>query len=162
MCLFKKQTTTTKQKIKYKNPCQSWELNPGALAPQSDAPHLRHRDIIISSFYYGYRTLYIHTIETFKSGLMRTLTDSHHFYTVRQCSQLKGPYPVNKHEAGTPFPKIFIIFFTIERTNNITCTKAQILILVSRQAFYQRAWLKKSPRHVSTLVARFLACQGRI
>jgi len=29
--------TTTKQKIKHKNPCRSRGLNPGALAPKADA-----------------------------------------------------------------------------------------------------------------------------
>ena len=55
----------------------------------------------------------------------------------------------------------FVNFFTdrelssslYNQVNSATCTKAQIVILVSRQSFYQRAWLKKSPRHVSTLVA---------
>jgi len=37
-----KNTTTTKQKIKHRNPCQSRELNPGTLAPQSDALPLDH------------------------------------------------------------------------------------------------------------------------
>jgi len=32
-----------KQKIKYKNPCRSWELNPGTLAPKADALPLHHR-----------------------------------------------------------------------------------------------------------------------
>jgi len=32
-----KNTTTTKQKIKHKNPCHNRELNPGPLAPNADA-----------------------------------------------------------------------------------------------------------------------------
>jgi len=32
-----KNTTTTKQKLKHKNPCRSRELNPGPLAPTADA-----------------------------------------------------------------------------------------------------------------------------
>ena len=38
-----KNTTTTKQKIKPKNPCRSRELNPGTLAPKADALPLHHR-----------------------------------------------------------------------------------------------------------------------
>jgi len=40
-----KNTTTTKPKknIKHKNPCRSWELNPGPLAPKVDALPLHHR-----------------------------------------------------------------------------------------------------------------------
>ena len=39
MCFGEKSktTTTTKHKIKHKKPCQNRELNPGPLAPQSDA-----------------------------------------------------------------------------------------------------------------------------
>ena len=36
--------TTTKQKDKVKNPCQTWESNPGPHAPQSDALPLDHQD----------------------------------------------------------------------------------------------------------------------
>jgi len=45
MCFWtkSKNTTTTKQKIKHKNPCQSRGLNPGALAPKADALPLHHR-----------------------------------------------------------------------------------------------------------------------
>ena len=32
----RKHTTTTKQKIKHKNPCRSRELNPGPLSPKAD------------------------------------------------------------------------------------------------------------------------------
>jgi len=39
----KNTTTTTKQKIKHKNPCRSRELNPGPLAPKADALPLHHR-----------------------------------------------------------------------------------------------------------------------
>jgi len=38
-----KNTTTTKQKIKHKNPCRSRELNSGPLAPKADALTLHHR-----------------------------------------------------------------------------------------------------------------------
>jgi len=38
-----KNTTTTKQKIKPKNPCRSRELNPGPLVPKADALSLHHR-----------------------------------------------------------------------------------------------------------------------
>jgi len=38
-----KNKTTTKQKIKHKNPCRSRELNPGPLAPKADALPLHHR-----------------------------------------------------------------------------------------------------------------------
>jgi len=38
-----KNTTTTKQKIKHKNPCRSRGLNPGPLAPKADALPLHHR-----------------------------------------------------------------------------------------------------------------------
>jgi len=38
-----KNTTTTKQKIKQKNPCRSRGLNPGALAPKANALPLHHR-----------------------------------------------------------------------------------------------------------------------
>jgi len=38
-----KNTTTTKQKSKHKNPYQRRELNPRPLAPQSDALPLDHR-----------------------------------------------------------------------------------------------------------------------
>jgi len=38
-----KNTTTTKQKIKHKNPCQSWQLNPGPLAPKADVLPLHHQ-----------------------------------------------------------------------------------------------------------------------
>jgi len=37
-----KTTTTTKQKIKYKDPYWSQELNPGPLAPKADALTLHH------------------------------------------------------------------------------------------------------------------------
>ena len=39
MCFGEKSkfTTTTKQKIKHKNPCRSRELNTGPLAPKADA-----------------------------------------------------------------------------------------------------------------------------
>jgi len=45
MCLWtkSKNTTTTKQKIKPKNPCRSRELNPGTLAPKADALPLQDR-----------------------------------------------------------------------------------------------------------------------
>jgi len=36
-------TTTTKQNIKHKNPCRSWEFNPGPLAPKADLLPLHHR-----------------------------------------------------------------------------------------------------------------------
>jgi len=39
----KNTTTTTKQKIKHKNPCRSRGLNPGTLAPKADALPLHHR-----------------------------------------------------------------------------------------------------------------------
>jgi len=39
-----KNTRTTIQKSKHKNLCQSRDLNPGPLAPQSDALPLDHRD----------------------------------------------------------------------------------------------------------------------
>jgi len=45
-CVFwtkSKNTTTTKPKIKHKNPCRSRELNPGPLAPKADALSLHHR-----------------------------------------------------------------------------------------------------------------------
>jgi len=38
-----KNTTTTIQNIKHKNPCQSRELNPGPLAPKAGALPLHHR-----------------------------------------------------------------------------------------------------------------------
>ena len=38
-----KNTSTTKHKIKHKNPCRSRELNPGHLAPKADALPLHHR-----------------------------------------------------------------------------------------------------------------------
>jgi len=38
-----KNTTTTKQKMKHKNPCRSRELIPGTLAPKADALPLHHR-----------------------------------------------------------------------------------------------------------------------
>jgi len=38
-----KNTTTTKQNIKHKNPCRSRGLNPGRLAPKADALPLHHR-----------------------------------------------------------------------------------------------------------------------
>jgi len=38
-----KNTKTTKQKIKHKNPCQSRELNLGPLAPKAVALTLHHR-----------------------------------------------------------------------------------------------------------------------
>jgi len=38
-----KNTTTTKQKIKHKNPCRSRVLNRGHLAPKADALPLHHR-----------------------------------------------------------------------------------------------------------------------
>ena len=38
-----KNTTTTKQKIKPKNPCLSRELNPGQVAPKADALPLPHQ-----------------------------------------------------------------------------------------------------------------------
>jgi len=38
-----KNTTTTAQKIKHKNPCLSRGLNPGPLAPKADALPLPHR-----------------------------------------------------------------------------------------------------------------------
>jgi len=38
-----KNTTTTIQKIKHKNPCLSQGLNPGPLAPKGDALPLHHR-----------------------------------------------------------------------------------------------------------------------
>jgi len=44
-CVFgqkSKKTTTTKQKIKHKNPCRSRALNPGPL-PKADALLLHHR-----------------------------------------------------------------------------------------------------------------------
>jgi len=80
---------------------------------------------------------------------------------------MKGPNPVNKHEAEASFPKIFIIYLPLKglacnQVKSAACTKAQIIILVSRQSFDQRAWLKKTPRHVSTLVAGFLTCARRI
>jgi len=39
MCFWTttKNNTTTKRKIKHKNPCQGRELNPGPLTSQSDA-----------------------------------------------------------------------------------------------------------------------------
>jgi len=37
-----KNTTTTEQKIKLKNPCRSRGLNPGPLAPKADALPLHH------------------------------------------------------------------------------------------------------------------------
>jgi len=37
-----KNETTTKQKIKPKNPCRNRELNPGPLAPKADALPLHH------------------------------------------------------------------------------------------------------------------------
>ena len=46
MCIFgqkSKNTTTTKQKIKLKNPCRSGRLNTGPLAPKADALPLHHR-----------------------------------------------------------------------------------------------------------------------
>jgi len=45
MCFGQKSkiTTTTKQKIKHKNPCRSRGLNPGTLAPKADALPLQHR-----------------------------------------------------------------------------------------------------------------------
>jgi len=39
----KNNTTTPKQKIKHKNPCRSWELNPGPIAPKADVLQLHHR-----------------------------------------------------------------------------------------------------------------------
>jgi len=33
----------TKQKIKHKNACRSWGLNPGPIAPKADALSLHHR-----------------------------------------------------------------------------------------------------------------------
>ena len=38
------QNTTTKQKSNHKNHCQSLELNPGLLAPESDALSLDNGD----------------------------------------------------------------------------------------------------------------------
>jgi len=38
-----KNTTTTIQKNKHKNPCRSRGLNPGPLAPKADALPLHHR-----------------------------------------------------------------------------------------------------------------------
>jgi len=38
-----KNTTTTKQKFKHKNPCRSWGLKPGPLAPKADALPLNQR-----------------------------------------------------------------------------------------------------------------------
>ena len=38
-----KNTTTTKQKMKHKNPCRIWGLNPGPLANKADALPLHHR-----------------------------------------------------------------------------------------------------------------------
>jgi len=38
-----KNTSTTKQNNKHKNPWQSQELNPGPLAPKVDALPLHHR-----------------------------------------------------------------------------------------------------------------------
>jgi len=47
MCGFfdkkSKNTTTTKQNFKHKNPCRSWGLNPGPLEPKADALPLHHR-----------------------------------------------------------------------------------------------------------------------
>jgi len=45
MCFWtkSKNTTTTKQKIKPKNPCWSRGLNPGPLAPKADALPLHHQ-----------------------------------------------------------------------------------------------------------------------
>jgi len=43
---FDKKVKTQQQqnkKIKHKNPCRSWGLNPGALAPKADALPLHHR-----------------------------------------------------------------------------------------------------------------------
>jgi len=43
MCFWtKSKNTTTKQKIKHKNPCRRLELNPGPLAPKADALPLHH------------------------------------------------------------------------------------------------------------------------
>jgi len=39
----RKNTTTTKQKFKHKNPCRSRELNPGHIAPKADALPMQHR-----------------------------------------------------------------------------------------------------------------------
>jgi len=39
----KSKNTTTKQKIKHKNPCRSRGLNPGTLAPKADALPLHHQ-----------------------------------------------------------------------------------------------------------------------
>jgi len=39
-----KNTITTKQKIKHKNPCWSQELNTGPLAPKSGVLPLSHQD----------------------------------------------------------------------------------------------------------------------
>jgi len=38
-----KNIPTKKHKIKHKNPCQSWESNPGPLAPKDDALPLDHQ-----------------------------------------------------------------------------------------------------------------------
>ena len=38
-----KNTTTTKQKIKHKNPCRSRESKPGPLAPKANALPLDHQ-----------------------------------------------------------------------------------------------------------------------
>jgi len=38
-----KNSTTTKQKFKHKNPCRSWGLNTGPLAPKANALPLHHR-----------------------------------------------------------------------------------------------------------------------
>jgi len=38
-----KNTTTTKQKIKHKNPWRSWGLNLGPYAPKADALPLHHK-----------------------------------------------------------------------------------------------------------------------
>ena len=39
-----KNTTTLKPKSNNKNPCQTWELNPGPLTPQYDVIRIGHRD----------------------------------------------------------------------------------------------------------------------
>ena len=48
-CVFgqkRKNTTTTKQKIKHKNPCMGLGLNPGPLAPKADALPLHSTESI--------------------------------------------------------------------------------------------------------------------
>ena len=57
-----KNTTTTKQKFKHKNPCRSRGLNPGHLAPKADALPLQQTfstNTFFCNIFYMHEQLYL-------------------------------------------------------------------------------------------------------